>query len=74
MRSFSLLNGKSCVFSNKNKYVGNIYKRYTMEKKMIKQMMMALLLAMMPFAASAQETHVVQEQVDSLLSPSIMVN
>ena len=41
-----------------------------MEKKMIKQMMMALLLAMMPFAASAQETHVVQEQVDSLLSPS----
>lgn len=45
-----------------------------MEKKMIKQMMMALLLAMMPFAASAQETHVVQEQVDSLLSPSIMVN
>ena len=26
-----------------------------MEKKMIKQMMMALLLAMMPFAASAQE-------------------
>ena len=35
---------------------------------------MALLLAMMPFAASAQETHVVQEQADSLLSPSIMVN
>lgn len=35
---------------------------------------MALLLAMMPFAASAQETHVVQEQVDSLLSPSIVVN
>ena len=26
-----------------------------MEKKMMKQMMMALLLAMMPFAASAQE-------------------
>ena len=74
MRSFSLLNGKSCVFSNKNKYVGNIYKRYTMEKKMMKQMMMALLLAMMPFAASAQETPVVQEQADSLLSPSIMVN
>ena len=45
-----------------------------MEKKMIKQMMMALLLAMMPFAASAQETPVVQEQADSLLSPSIMVN
>lgn len=42
-----------------------------MEKKMIKQMMMALLLAMMPFAASAQETPVVQEQADSLLSPSI---
>lgn len=74
MRFFSLPNGKSCVFSNKNKYVGNIYKRYTMEKKMIKQMMMALLLAMMPFAASAQETPVVQEQADSLLSPSIMVN
>ena len=35
---------------------------------------MALLLAMMPFAASAQETHVVQEQVDSLLCPSIVVN
>lgn len=45
-----------------------------MEKKMIKQMMIALLLAMMPFAASAQETPVVQEQADSLLSPSIMVN
>ena len=45
-----------------------------MEKKMMKQMMMALLLAMMPFAASAQETPVVQEQADSLLSPSIMVN
>lgn len=74
MRFFSLLNGKSCVFSNKNKYVGNIYKRYAMEKKMMKQMMMALLLAMMPFAASAQETPVVQEQADSLLSPSIMVN
>ena len=74
MRFFSLLNGKSYVFSNKNKYVGNIYKRYTMEKKMMKQMMMALLLAMMPFAASAQETPVVQEQADSLLSPSIMVN
>ena len=43
------------AYFNKNKYVGNIYKRYTMEKKMIKQMMMALLLAMMPFAASAQE-------------------
>lgn len=74
MRFFSLPNGKSCVFSNKNKYVGNIYKRYAMEKKMMKQMMMALLLAMMPFAASAQETPVVQEQADSLLSPSIMVN
>lgn len=45
-----------------------------MEKKMMKQMMMALLLAMMPFAASAQETPVVQEQADRLLSPSIMVN
>ena len=45
-----------------------------MEKKMMKQMMMALLLAMMPFAVSAQETPVVQEQADSLLSPSIMVN
>ncbi len=45
-----------------------------MEKKMMKQMMMALLLAMMPFAASAQETPVVKEQADSLLSPSIMVN
>lgn len=45
-----------------------------MEKKMMKQMMMTLLLAMMPFAASAQETPVVQEQADSLLSPSIMVN
>lgn len=43
------------AYFNKNKYVGNIYKKYTMEKKMIKQMMMALLLAMMPFAASAQE-------------------
>ena len=32
-----------------------------MEKKMMKQMMMALLLAMMPFAASAQETHVVED-------------
>ena len=33
-----------------------------MEKKMIKQMMMALLLAMMPFAASAQETPVRSEE------------
>ena len=41
------------AYFNKNKYVGNIYKRYAMEKKMIKQMMMALLLAMMPFAADS---------------------
>ena len=39
---------------NKNKYVGNIYKKYTMEKKMIKQMMMALLLAF-PLLTNAQE-------------------
>ena len=45
-----------------------------MEKKMMTQMMMALILGMMTFAASAQETPVVQEQADSLLSPSIMVN
>ena len=41
------------AYFNKNKYVGNIYKRYTMEKKMIKQMMMALLLAF-PLLSNAQ--------------------
>ncbi len=39
-----------------------------MEKKMIKQMMMALLLAMMPFAASAQEISI--RKVPGLMRPA----
>lgn len=45
-----------------------------MEKKVMKQMMIVLLLAMMPFMANAQANHVVQEQADSLQAPAMMVN